>query len=64
MRFRRLRNDTAQDTFEYVVTIGIVVALMLAGLLAFDGIVAGFLDGAICQSVDTAQQAAGGDCVN
>jgi hypothetical protein len=58
------RSELAQDAFEYVLVVGVAVAVMLAGLLAFDGLVAGFLDGAICASVDTAQQGASGDCVN
>lgn len=55
------REDVAQDTFEYMLTIGIVVVLVIAGLMAMDDVVAGAL-GNVCPSVDTAKQAV--DCVN
>lgn len=57
-------NERAQDTFEYVLVIGAVVVLMIAGLLAFDGVVSGVL-GAVCPSVDTAKgiAASAGSCV-
>lgn len=56
-----LRIDRAQDTFEYVLVIGIVVVLVATGLFAFDGIVAGVAS-AICPSVNTADLAA--NCIN
>ena len=58
-----LFSDAAHDTFEYMLVIGIVVVLVVAGLFAFDDVVAAVMHNS-CPSVDTAQQAPAGDCIN
>lgn len=60
----RLRSDTAQDSFEYLLVIGGIVIALFLGLLAFDAVVVQML-GASCPSIDTAQgvAATAGSCV-
>ncbi len=50
---RMVRADEAQDAYEYMLVIGSLIVLMIAGLLGFDAVVGQLLDLA-CPSVDTA----------
>ncbi len=61
VQVRQLASEQAQDTFEYVLVVGVIIVLIASGLYAFDGIVAGVAS-AICPAVDTAQQVA--NCIN
>lgn len=51
---QRLQSELAQDTFEYVLVVGVVVVAFVAGLLAFDSVVEAFV-GLVCPSIDTAK---------
>jgi hypothetical protein len=59
----QLRDERAQDAFEYLLTVGTLLVLMAAALLAFDAVVAQLV-GLVCPAVDTANGlAAIGSCI-
>lgn len=62
MRVSFFDSEVGQETFEYVLVIGVVVVLIAAGLLAFDGIVSGVVEKALCPSVNTADVTT--SCIN
>ena len=60
---RLLRSDRAQNTFEFMLILGIVVVAMVIGLLLFDSVIVTAV-GHVCPSVDTANTAvAVGSCL-
>lgn len=59
----QVATEDAQNVFEYVLTVGLVVVAMVASFLAFDAVVAQVV-GFACPAVDTADGlAAVGSCI-
>jgi hypothetical protein len=59
---RKLRSDSAQGTFEYLLATGIFVVALITALFGFNVIVEQVVE-QVCPSVDTIDPVAVGECI-
>lgn len=57
-----LRHERAQDSFEYLLVVGVVVVLIVAGFVEMFGVTVPRMLGPMCPGVDPVFSSGPGDC--